>query len=252
MVKNTRCSNWATPICPHARIKRPILQGFFNPFFKTCLGCSLRLSIEALQGDLEYMSQGFGLEVAGSKDPCPFCQASAEDELAWTDARPQAAWRATCYKDRDHEEWLQDHPQACALFRLPGVTNSMVRPDYMHTKHLGVDCYLLGSFFSYCCSYKMQGSVEENMTALWEMIQSTYVEWLTRPPPPHTFPQPKRWTPNISNLMIVVAWSWHGRAKAFCGFCVLKQNSNCKYAKFSSCVCILVVAFWIQSCFFNH
>ena len=135
----------------------------------------LGMCYQGVQGDLEHFAQGFGLEVATSKRPCPFC-AAGDGDIPWTDAKASAKWRATCYQNLDHQEWLEDHQGVCSLFQVPGVTISTIKPDIMHTKHLGVDAYILGSFFNYCCAYKLADSEEKNMQTVWQMIQQGYKE----------------------------------------------------------------------------
>ena len=48
--------------------------------------------------------------------------------------------------------------------------------DLMHTKHLGVDCYYLGSILTYLVQFKMGGEPSENVKELWEAIRTTYQE----------------------------------------------------------------------------
>ena len=55
------------------------------------------------------MAQGYGVESSSSLTPCPWCGANASDL----------------------------------------ITNSTMKADVMHTKHLGVDAYMLGSIFSF-------------------------------------------------------------------------------------------------------
>ena len=134
------------------------------------------MQTKGLQGDLEYMSQGYGLEVAQSSTPCPWCSANASD-IPWSDCRPCAQWRAHCYNNMTPELWKEQHPGACELFQVPGVTIATIKPDIMHIKHLGVDSYLLGSFFSFCCQQKLPQSEQQNMVHLWALIQTLYKDW---------------------------------------------------------------------------
>ena len=66
------------------------------------------------------------------------------------------------------------HPIACALFDIPGISVNTIKADIMHVKHLGVDCWFLGSLFSYLCQYKLPGTEDENMKAVWLEIKNCY------------------------------------------------------------------------------
>ena len=143
---------------------------------------------KGLQGDLEYLAQGYGLEVPQLRTPCAFCAANASD-LPWTDARASAQWRGHCFKHLDHASWLALHPTACQVFHVSGVTNATVKADTMHCKYLGVDANLSGSFLAYLCHYKLPGSVEANMGVVWESIQRIYQETCSRVRKQRSFPK---------------------------------------------------------------
>ena len=157
-----------------------VMKSWRAPMFPTIflLG-TLRLATKGLQGDLEYFAQGYGLETPNSSTPCPYCAANMSTH-PWTDVRPGALWRTTLYCQIDHEEWLSKHPKACGLFKVPGISISIVRGDLMHVKHFGVDCYLLGSFCAYICQHKLPGTENDNMSYLWKKIKAMYKDCTTR------------------------------------------------------------------------
>ena len=113
------------------------------------------------------------MESSPSKTPCPWCGANSTN-VPWSDPRPSALWRATCYNKIPHEDWMEAHLGVCDLFKVAGITNSTVKADLMHTKHLGVDACMLGSILSFFCNHKFQCSETQNMTLMWRHTQRTY------------------------------------------------------------------------------
>ena len=184
--------------------------------------CIQEATTEGLQGDLEHLAQAFGLEAPNSKSPCAFCACNSSN-IPWSDPKPGAAWRAHCFNAIPHWQWQDSHPECCELFTVPGITNAVLRADLMHCKHLGVDSYLLGSFMSYCCHYKLQGSEEDNMTELFSLIQQTYKDNMgkimkgpsekpnleVQPPP-----EKQQHLDHFSSLLDICTVDHHGWAKS--------------------------------------
>ena len=57
---------------------------------------------------------------------------------------------------------------------LSGI--SLFKPDWMHTKSLGTDAYLLGSCLLFLVSKVLPGTELQNIGLLWESIQTLYGE----------------------------------------------------------------------------
>ena len=63
-----------------------------------------------LRSDLDFLSSHFHLNHAASNSPCVLCQADRDmDSLPWTDCRPIALWRQTCWT---REGWAASNPDA--------------------------------------------------------------------------------------------------------------------------------------------
>ena len=132
-----------------------------------------KIIIKALQGDLEFVRDGWCLESAGSSHPCPVCRCNAST-IPWSDHRASALWRTAGWPSK--EEWEAGHPQRSGVFSLPGLWGEHVFIDVMHTKHLGCDAYLAGSFFSYIVEHKRPPGTGEaaRMQELWTRIREVY------------------------------------------------------------------------------
>ena len=75
------------------------------------------------------------------------------------------------------EAFLQSHPAAHPIFqpsKVPCSGLSIFRPDWMHTKLLGVDANLLGSAILFLAKEVMPASLEDNISIIWSGIQSYY------------------------------------------------------------------------------
>ena len=128
-----------------------------------------------LRSDLEFLSNHFGLESPASNTPCALCRADRSmDGAPWTDCRPGAAWKHTCW---GKEDWARARPNCHALFRMPGAGIDMVFPDLMHCKHLGTDSLVLGSVLTWLVKHYLKGSVKENLSIVWSFIRQWYKEW---------------------------------------------------------------------------
>ena len=136
------------------------------------LGVTFNLDqIKVLQGDLEYISAGYGLESCQSSTLCAACRCN-NSTRPWTDARPGAYWRATLWSSK--EEWLSQHEDVASIFELPGLWVKNIFFDIMHVKHLGLDSFLLGSVLKLLTFHKMAHSPQENLDWVWRQIESSY------------------------------------------------------------------------------
>ena len=59
--------------------------------------------------------------------------------------------------------WAASHPNCHAIFKVSGITILSVMFDMMHSKHLGVDTYFLGSVLWLLCHRLLDGTPAENL-----------------------------------------------------------------------------------------
>ena len=109
-----------------------------------------------LRSDLEFLALHFKLNHPSSNSPCALCQADrAMDSKPWTDCRPGAEWRNSCW---EVEEWAAQHPDSHPFFQMPGSGIDLVFPDLMHCKHLGTDQLVLGSALVWMVKHYLKGT----------------------------------------------------------------------------------------------
>jgi hypothetical protein len=95
--------------------------------------------------------------------------------VPWTDVRPEAAWRAACWKTA--AAWNRAHPDRSILFtEVPGLRVLNFMPDAMHTLHLGVYQYLFGSILEYLTHHLLPQTPEQNLRAIWMELLCKYKE----------------------------------------------------------------------------
>lgn len=136
-----------------------------------------------IRGDLDWLASHHRLASVHSASPCSLCRCTKSDEVPWTDCSAQAAWRQSCWRNSD---WALANPRPQAAFdgnRLPGAGIQAFVPDYMHTKHLGTDQYLVASVLMYLCTEVLPGSADENLGVVWKDIKKQYAELET----PHSY-----------------------------------------------------------------
>ena len=127
-----------------------------------------------LRSDIEFLALHFKLNHPSSNFPCALCQADrAMDSKPWTDCRPSAEWRKTCWS---LEGWAAQHPDSHPFFQMQGSGIDLVFPDLMHCKHLGTDQLVLGSALVWMAKHYLKGSVAENLEVVWDFIQRWYKE----------------------------------------------------------------------------
>eukprot|EP00973_Karenia_brevis_P059470 8280296-Karenia_brevis.AAC.1 len=55
-----------------------------------------------------------------------------------------------------------------------GLTQHNISPDYMHTKHLGIDMYFLASILVLLVSHILPYTSTQNLQTVWMKIQEAY------------------------------------------------------------------------------
>lgn len=123
-----------------------------------------------LRGDLEHMCKVYGFPYWNTATPCGLCAADRSDK-PWTDCRPTARWRASIWKD---DAWRAAGLNRHILFDLPGASVVLFIPDVMHTLHLGVYQYYLGSILELLTTHMLPKSAQENLDIVWTMVQQYY------------------------------------------------------------------------------
>ena len=132
-----------------------------------------------LKSDLDFLANHFGLNNPGSNNPCCLCQANRDmSSRPWTDCRPQAAWRGSCWTP---EAWAEANPLGHPLLRMAGSGLDLVFPDLMHLKHLGTDQLLLGGVLTWLIKHFLKGTRSENLEMVFHLIQAWYKDdWVSR------------------------------------------------------------------------
>ncbi len=151
-------NSWARGTTDHKRAGTPLAGGWYATLW-------------SLRGDLEYFATTLGLPHPSSLQPCILCKATTTT-LPWSDFRQNTApWLATVW---DRTAWELDHPERHPVFHLPGVSILSVCPDFLHTKHLGTDCYFYGSVLKFMSHHLLPGTPEENLGTIWQQVKQFY------------------------------------------------------------------------------
>ena len=108
-----------------------------NPQAGTLLAGGWCGTIWAMMGDLDYMRDCLEQPNATGTSPCGLCPVDHK-KLPWFDYRRRAV-REWLSKVFSTAQWKAARNAKSAIFRLPGVTNHTLYPDWMHGKHLGTD-----------------------------------------------------------------------------------------------------------------
>ena len=103
----------------------------------TWLAAGYRGLAVCIKGDLDFILKGLDGPNYNSREPCSLCECN-DTTIPWMDQRSRAAWR------RHPRVWQSPS----ALFAEDALHLGRICPDFMHSKHLGSDCYLLGSVFT--------------------------------------------------------------------------------------------------------
>ena len=121
-----------------------------------------------LFGDLEEIAKAWSLNNSGSVCPCALCRCN-QSTIPWTDGRAGALWRPTIWNPLS---WFAARLNRRILFTLPGVTVLCVTPDMLHILHLGCYQYIFGSVLMFLTHHVMEGTPENNLRQVWNIIQS--------------------------------------------------------------------------------
>ena len=118
------------------------------------------------------VSQGFP---PCSLSTCPTfasCVERIPPTCPWNIFTEDAPWRETTWQA---DEWLAAHENRHFLFTPPGVSIPSVYPDWLHTKHLGVDQYFLGSVL-WLLVYQLSPGrdPQEALNEVWDAILEQY------------------------------------------------------------------------------
>ena len=128
-----------------------------------------------LKGDLEFWGEDYYMPRSNAVEPCACCPVSTREgvnEFPWTDFHMDAPWISRRYTNA---QFRAKFPGANMIFSSqPGMGALTLAPDYMHSKHLGFDQYMLGSVLVFLCYYIMPGCPEANLQALWATIDAWY------------------------------------------------------------------------------
>ena len=83
----------------------------------------------------------------------------------------KAAWTSTIH---DVTSWIARFPNRNCIFKILNLTQHNVFPDYMHTKHLGIDMYFLASVLVLLVFHILPGNKNENLQRVWRKLQEAY------------------------------------------------------------------------------
>ena len=145
---------WPAGCCEEAEAGKQIANGFY-------------LSLLSVTGDIEWHHEGLKLRHPLSGNPCSRCQANTvQNDKPWTDIKMSAQWRRHVW---DLETFREAFPDSVAIFHLPTCSIEQLHFDLMHTKSLGCDQWLLGSWISYMVRYKKVA-----LPDLWLLIKRHY------------------------------------------------------------------------------
>jgi hypothetical protein len=118
-------------------------------------------------GDLEYIRDYLLLENYNSRTPCFLCGCNSTD-VPWTACSLTADWWGKVHSDA--QEWARGRTLN-KLFQVTGLSAFNVYPDWMHTKHMGLDHYLYASVLSIL-------GADGDWTWVWGQLRAKYeVYW---------------------------------------------------------------------------
>lgn len=138
------------------RAGQPLAAGYFGVLW-------------SLRADLDHMAKAYKFPFWNQAEPCGLCRANRTDK-PWTDAKTNAAWTNTIWETRPWKEAAARH----MLFELPGAGPWLFIPDIMHTLHLGVYSYFLGSVLELLVTQVLPRGVEANLAMVWERVKAEY------------------------------------------------------------------------------
>ena len=113
------------------------------------LACGVRGCLAQVRGDWEFYEALFYFPRWNENvRMCPFCRASSSiRRLSWTDFRPEAGWRDSCWTHESYLRYLHEEGLAVpALFAVGGVIGlrlDNVMVDILHTVDLGIASHIV-------------------------------------------------------------------------------------------------------------
>ena len=145
-----------TPLCGNG------VEGFFGlPF--------------VIRGDLEWFYSICELADYKSRQPCCWCPANLTN-IPWRDMTVDALWRNLTY---GIDAW---RGHVFPLLSLEFINILTFCADWMHTAHLGIYKYVLGSVLWLLCHDMMTGTPVENMR---EVMRGLRAYWRANPTESH-------------------------------------------------------------------
>ena len=103
--------------------------------------------------------------------------------MCWLCKACPTTWRSLKKADRDSQslskaEFLESvktrEKLVCPLFDLPGVSNQLMFPDWMHVMDEGFGALVAGQVLNYLLPFYPGNSAAKRVDKLWEHIQSLY------------------------------------------------------------------------------
>ena len=105
-----------------------------------------------------------------SVQPCNLCPCNSSS-IPWHHFSFAAQWLDRIYTTT---EWVASGAATAEIFKIEGVTNDSLYPDWMHAKYLGTDKVLGGSVLYLLVFFMLPNSVAQNLIIIWSDIQREY------------------------------------------------------------------------------
>ncbi|CAE7347940.1 unnamed protein product, partial [Symbiodinium sp. KB8] len=101
-----------------------------------------------------------------------FQGATITGDTAYSDFRPTAKWRETCWTAAAWRSW--NNRSRVPLFSLSYTSCHTISLDFMHIKYLGVDQHIFGAVLELLTTIMLPKSAEENLKDVWAALQNAY------------------------------------------------------------------------------
>ena len=139
------------------------------------LANGLFLVVWSLKGDLEHLSNKWGLEYYGAHQMCPLCPATyaVGTGMSYNNFKSNAAWMKRMYTPTG---WRSIHPNPFYLLQLPFLSCWHVEPYELHVLYLGTAQYFLGSVLALMVYTIMPETPKANLHKVWTIIAEYYKE----------------------------------------------------------------------------
>ena len=98
---------------------------------------------------------------------CGLCMADrSHSRMGFGEVRPdKATWIPTIHTAAG---WLARFPDRNIIFDYLSLSQHNVCPDYMHSKHMGVDMYFVASVLMLLVYHMLPGTAQQNLDAVWK------------------------------------------------------------------------------------